>query len=136
MFWDRDGVILLDFLEPEQTINSDLHITTLSEPKAQNSRVRLGKKTVILFQQYNDWPHTNVKTVEHTANLGWTVLLHLPYSSHLRPSHFHLFRTLKDGQCGQYYSRSDAITGPVQLYVTSTGADFYDYSAQALVHCW
>jgi hypothetical protein len=29
VFWNRKGVILLDFLEPGQTINSDRYIATL-----------------------------------------------------------------------------------------------------------
>ena len=30
VFWDRKGVILLDFLEPGQTIKSDCYIAMLS----------------------------------------------------------------------------------------------------------
>jgi len=30
VFWDRKGVILLDFLEPRQTINTDRYTVTLS----------------------------------------------------------------------------------------------------------
>jgi len=37
VFWDRNGVILLDFLEPGQTINSDLYITTLTKLEARIS---------------------------------------------------------------------------------------------------
>jgi len=40
VFWDRKGVILLDFLEPAQTINSDCYIATLTKLKARISRVR------------------------------------------------------------------------------------------------
>jgi hypothetical protein len=35
--WDRKGMIPLDFLEPRQTINSNLYITTLTKMKAQIS---------------------------------------------------------------------------------------------------
>ena len=34
VFWDRKGVILLDFLELGQTINSDHYIATLTKLKA------------------------------------------------------------------------------------------------------
>jgi len=37
VFWDRKGVILLDFLEPGQTINSDRNIATLTKLKARIS---------------------------------------------------------------------------------------------------
>jgi len=45
VFWDRKGVILLNFLEPGQTINSDCYIVTLTKLKARISRVRPEKKT-------------------------------------------------------------------------------------------
>jgi hypothetical protein len=44
VFWDRKGVILLDFLEPEQTINSDCYIATLTKLKARIFSVRAEKK--------------------------------------------------------------------------------------------
>jgi len=48
VIWDRKGVILLYFLEPRQTINSDHYIATLTKLKAQISRVRAEKKTIFL----------------------------------------------------------------------------------------
>ena len=36
-FWDRKGVILLDILEPQETINSDCYIAMLTELKARIS---------------------------------------------------------------------------------------------------
>jgi len=45
VFWSRKGVILLDFLEPGQTINSDRNIVTLTKLKVRISRVRQEKKT-------------------------------------------------------------------------------------------
>jgi hypothetical protein len=40
VFGENKGMILLDFLEPRQTINSDHYITALIKPKAKISRVR------------------------------------------------------------------------------------------------
>ena len=76
MFWDRDGVILLNFLQPGQMINSDHYIVLLIKLKTQNSRVWLEKKTNFLWQCDNTRPNTSLKTVEHIASLGWTVLSH------------------------------------------------------------
>lgn len=61
VFWDRKGVILLDFLEPGQTINTDYRITMLTELKAWTSRARW-EKTVFLSQYCNTRPHSSVKT--------------------------------------------------------------------------
>jgi len=74
---------------PEQTINSDYCITTLTVLKAWTSRVRPERKTTFLWQHSNDRLHTSLKTVKHIASLGWTVLPHSPYSLDLVPSDFH-----------------------------------------------
>ena len=135
VFWDRKGVILLGFLEPRQTINSDCFIAMLTKLKAQISRVRPEKKTTFLLQ-HNARSHTSLKTVEHIVNLGWTALQHPPYSPDLAPSDFHLFGPMKDGLCGQHFPSNDAILRAVKQWATSAGADFYKCSMQALVHCW
>ena len=127
VFWDRKGVILLDFLEPRQTINSDHYIVTLTKLKARISRVR---------QHDNARSHTSLKTVEHIANLGWTVLPHPPYSPDLVPSDFHVFGPMKDGLRGQHFPSSNAIVRAVKQWATSAGADFYKCGMQVLVHRW
>jgi hypothetical protein len=48
VYRDRKGVILLDFLEPEQNINSDRYIAMLTKLKVRISRVRPKKKTTFL----------------------------------------------------------------------------------------
>jgi len=137
VFWDRKRVILLDFLEPGQTINSDRYIATLTKLKARISRVRPEKKkTTFLLQHDNVRPHTSLKTVEHIANLGWTVLPHPPYSPDLAPSDFHLFGPMKDGLRGQHFPSNDAVVRAVEQWATSAGADYYECDMQAIVHRW
>jgi hypothetical protein len=69
-FWDRKDMILLDFLEPGQTINSDHYIATLTKLKARISRLRSEKKTTFLLQHDNARPHTSLKTMEHVAKFS------------------------------------------------------------------
>jgi histone-lysine N-methyltransferase SETMAR len=78
VFWERKGVILLGFLEPGQTVNSDYYIVTLTKLKAQISRVRPEKKTAYLLQHDNARPHTSLNTMEHIVNLSWSVVPHPP----------------------------------------------------------
>ena len=78
VFWDRRVVILLDFLEPGQTIISDHYMATLTKLKVQFSRVRPEKRTNFLLQHDKARPHTSLKTVEHIVNLGWTVVPNPP----------------------------------------------------------
>ena len=44
LFWDRKGVILLDFLEPGKNIISDCYIMTLTKLKVQNFQSQVTEK--------------------------------------------------------------------------------------------
>ena len=92
VYWDRKGVIILDFLEPRQTINSDFYITTLTKLNTLISRIRPEKKSTFLLQHNNARPHTSLKTMENIVNLGWTVILHPLYNPDLVLPDFHLFQ--------------------------------------------
>ena len=134
VFWDRKGVILLNFLEPGQAINSDLYVAMLTKLKAQISRVRTEKKTTFLLKCDNAMAHTDLNTVEHVACIVWTVLPHPLYSPDFVPSDFHLLGLMNDGLHGQYFPSSYAIIAAVKQWVTFAGADFYKRGMQALVH--
>jgi transposase len=103
VFWGKKGVILLDFLEPGQTINCDRYITMLTKLKAQISRVRPEKKTAFLLHHNSARPHASLKTVEHIVNLSWTVVPYPPYGPDLAPTDFHLFRLIKDDYVGNIF---------------------------------
>lgn len=75
IFWNRKGVMLLDFLKPGQTINSDHYNMMITELKAQTSRSGPEKKATFLLQHDNANPHTSLKTVEHIINSALSVLL-------------------------------------------------------------
>lgn len=102
VFWDMKRVILLGFLEPGQNISSSHCITSLTKLKVQTSRASPEKKTTFLLQ-HNSRPHTSLGTMEHTANLGWPVLSHPPYSPDLASSDFGLFRPMKGGLHVQHF---------------------------------
>ena len=131
--WDRKGVILLDFLEPRQTISCDHYITMLTKLKAWVSKVRPEKKATFLLQHDNVRPHASSKTMVHFASLRQSYHTH-----HIiwKSSDFHLFGPMKGGLHGQHFPRNNAIIAAVKQWVTSIGADFYEHGMQALVHHW
>jgi len=135
VIWDRNVVILLDFLEHGQPTKSNHNTATLTKLKVCSSRVRPETKKTFLLQHSNARPHTCLKTMEHIANLGWTILQHPLYSLDLVPSDFHLFGSMKYGLRGQYFPSNYAVIAAVQQWIISTGADFYERNIQNLVHC-
>ena len=132
----QEGVILLVFLEPGATVNSDRYVETLTKLKARIAFVRPEKRETLRLQHDNARPHTSLKTTECVTKFGWTVLSHPPYSPDLAPSDFYLFGPLKDALRGQRFPDNNAVIAAVKKWTASAGADFYDQGITALVHRW
>ncbi|GFT40343.1 mariner Mos1 transposase [Trichonephila clavipes] len=96
VFWDRRGVLLVDFMPSGTTINPGAYCITLRKLRRalQNNRHDMLSKGVLLLHD-NARPHTSRTTRKLIESLGWVALGHAPYSPDLAPSDFHLFRYLK-----------------------------------------
>jgi hypothetical protein len=92
VFWDSKGIIHLDFLTGQKTINVQYYLTLLNEnvKSAICSKQRKWQDSVCFFQD-NVRPHTAALTTATLLKLKWNVLPHLPYSPDLAPFDYHLF---------------------------------------------
>ena len=101
VFWDIEGIILVDFMPKGTSINSDVYIDTLRKLKARLRRVQphLDLSKVLLLHD-DARPHTSLKTREVIASFGCTTVTHPPYLPNLTPSDYHLFGPLKEGVGG------------------------------------
>ena len=76
---------------------------------------------------------SSLKTIQHSANLGWTVLPHPPHSLDVAP--FHLLRLMKGRLHGQHFPNNGTVyLAAVTEWVTCPGADVYEHCMQALNH--
>ena len=114
IFWDHDGILLIDYLPKGQTINSSLlvHLKNILKEK------RHGKITeVVLFLHDNALAHRALATVKELDYLGFQCLDHPPYSPDLARSDYHLFPGLKKTierspffvRRGGHYCRRDLV---------------------------
>ncbi|KAM8702599.1 hypothetical protein ACLKA7_001935 [Drosophila subpalustris] len=96
VFWDAHGIIFIDYLQKEQTINSDYYMALLERLKDEIAKKRphMAKKKV-LFHQDNAPCHKSMKTMAKLNELGFELLPHPPYSPDLAPSDYWLFADLK-----------------------------------------
>src|SRR6266496_2694956 len=108
VFWDIQGVLLLDFLPKGETINSARYQETLKKLKCSIRRKGPSLQEVILHHD-NARPHTAQATTAAIAVKGWSVLLHPAYSPDLAPSDFHLFDPLKDYLRGQKFNDDESV---------------------------
>ncbi|KAJ4443928.1 hypothetical protein ANN_05717 [Periplaneta americana] len=92
VFWDRKGILLIDFLPRGETVNADRYCETLRKllSAIQNKRRGMLTAGVVLLHD-NARPHTARRTAAVLTEFGWELFDQPPYSPDLAPSNFHVF---------------------------------------------
>ena len=96
IFWDQDGILLINYLPNGQTINVEYYSSLLVQLKDILKEKRPGNFTkVVLFLHDSAPAHRALATQKKLAYLGFQYLDHSPYSPYLAPSDYILFPELK-----------------------------------------
>lgn len=134
VFWDRKGVLLIDFLPRGMTINAERYCDTLTKLKRaiQNRRRGLLSSGVVLLHD-NARPHTAAMTKTQLDKFRWELLDHPPYSPDLAPSDFHVFPKLKEYLGGKRFENDDVLKETVTNWLNAQAAEFYGEGIQKLV---
>ena len=104
IFWDKDGILLIDYLPKGQTINAEYYSSLLVQLKDILKEKRRGKITKgVLFLHDNAPAHRVLATQKKLAYLGFRCLEHPPYFPDLAPSDYHLFPGLKEQLKGRHF---------------------------------
>jgi histone-lysine N-methyltransferase SETMAR len=127
VFWDRQGVLLVEFLPKSTTINAACYYETLVKLRRaiQNTRRSMLTRGVVLLHD-NARLHTAAQTQALITSFGWEQMSHPPYSPDLAPSDFHLFLHLKKFLAGQHFNNDEDVKRAVQKWLSSQAATFYD----------
>lgn len=134
VFWDRHGVLLVDFMQRGTTINAEAYCQTLRKLRRaiQNKRRGMLTKGIVLLHD-NARPHTAGQTRDLLDSFGWEVLDHPPYSPDLAPSDYHLFLHLKRHLSGNHYNDDDDVKTAVNSWLSEQAASFYEEGILKLV---
>ena len=96
VFWDVQGILFIDYLEKERTINREYYIALLVHLKKEITKKQLQmNKKKVLFHQDNAPCHKTITTMAKLHELHFELLPHPPYSPDLAPNKFWLFADLK-----------------------------------------
>jgi len=72
MFWDQNGILLIDYLPKGQTINAEYYSSLLVQLEDILKEKRRGKVTKgVLFLHYNATAHRALATQKKLAYLGF-----------------------------------------------------------------
>ena len=122
VFWDRQRVLLVDFMTTGTTINADRYCETLTKLRRANQNRRRGmlSKGVSIL-------HENAarKTITLLQRFGWNIITHTPYNPDLAPSDFHLFPKLKEHLSGMRFKNDDEVKDAVQRFLNSMAVNWY-----------
>ncbi|GFX44862.1 uncharacterized protein C05D11.1 [Trichonephila clavipes] len=130
VFWDVQGILLIEFMTHGTTINSEVYSRTLKKLKRaiQNKRCGLLSSGVVLLHN-NVCPHTAVRTREVLCKFKWDVFQHPPYSPDLAPSDYHLFTAMKKWLGGKHFADDaelkNAVTHWFKSQVKAYHKEFY-----------
>lgn len=134
VFWDRKGVLLIEFMPTGTTINSASYCETLEKLRKaiKNRRPGMLTKGVRLLHD-NARPHVARNTKSLLEKFGWDILPHPPYSPDLAPSDYHLFTNLKKHLGGKRLNSDEEVKTVVMEYLEKeVDGEFYDAGIQKL----
>ena len=142
VFWDRKGVLLVDFLPQVSTINAGVCCNTLKKlhRMIQNKRRVMCSWGVVMIHD-NTHPHTAMQNLITTFR--WEQFHHHPYSPDLVPSDFHLllpcWPVVPQRQCVQrscYHMFCIAGSSILRWRDPKTGAALWQVPQDLWKLCW
>ncbi|UYV79714.1 hypothetical protein LAZ67_18000389 [Cordylochernes scorpioides] len=137
VFWDSEGVLLLDFLNKGQTITGDYYanlVKQLREAIKEKRRGKLSRK--IVYHQDNAPSHRSLQAMATIYDSGFELLPHAPYSPDLAPSDFKLFPHLKKSLSGIHFRSDEEVIDAVTSFFESLETSFFLEGIKALEHRW
>lgn len=137
VFWDSNGILMIDYLPKGQTINGEYYANLLDKLQEciEQRRPGLARKK-IFFHQDNARVHTCLKAMAKINELHYDLLPHPPYSPDLAPSDFHLFPKLKTFLGGQKFKTNEEVIAAVEEYFTGLEKSHFMEGITALERRW
>ena len=137
VFWDAQGVIMLDLVAKKSTITGAHYANLLDSLRIVIREKRRGKLSKgILLQQDNARVHTCKIAMDAVEQNGYELIPHPAYSPDLAPSDYFLFPNLKKDIRGRHFRSNEEVVAPVEEWVRDKDPGFFSSGLMALEHRW
>jgi histone-lysine N-methyltransferase SETMAR len=115
VYWDRKGVLLVEFMPQGTIISAESYCATLRRLwyAIQNRRRGLLSSSVMLLHD-NARLYAAARMQAMLQEFGWEVFEHPAYSPYLAPSDFHLFPKLKEFLGGRHFKSDEEVKDAVK----------------------
>ena len=138
LWWDWKGVLYYELLPEKQTINSNKCCSQLDQLKAalDKKRSELVNRKCTIFHQDNARPPVSLMTRQKLLQLGWEVLIHLPYSPDTAPSDFHLFWSLQNSLNGKNFNSLESRKRHLEQFLAQKDKKLWEDGIMKLSGKW
>ena len=134
VFWDRKGILLVDFMPPSAKVTATEYCDSLTQLRRAipNKWRGMFSRGMCLLHD-NARPHSAHGTAALLEKFKWDILDHPPYSPDVAPSDFHMFLRQKKHPARKKFDDDDEMQEEVMTWFRWQAADFYDSGIQKLV---
>jgi hypothetical protein len=135
VFWDSQGMILIDFLEAGATVNSDTYIATPRRLK-HTIRKKRPRKDIHSIQLHHDnaCPHV-ICLKSGNCQTGQSCLIHYTAQIWHRQTST-CSGPMKDSICGRRFGSLEEVKSALKLWAWECSQKFFKNSFEAWVHWW
>jgi histone-lysine N-methyltransferase SETMAR len=137
VFWDCEGVLLLEFMPKKSTITGLSYVQTIKNLNAaiQEKRGRQARKKKRILHD-NAPSHTARISTQALLQCKFEQMFHPPYSPDLAPSDYYLFRNLKNHLKGKRYQDDNEVKEAVQSYFDNLPQSHFLTGLESLISKW
>ena len=133
IFWDQDGILLINYLPKGRTINAEYYSSLLVQLKDILKEKLRGKFAKgVLFLHDNDPAHRALATQKKLAYLGFQCLDDPPHSPDLAPSRYQLFAGLKKQLKSRHFSSDAEVIAAAETWLDGQVSEFFLSGLQKL----
>ena len=125
IFWDAEGVFLVDYLDKSHTITGAYFADLLRQLQEKIEQIQHGKlPRGVFFHQNNVPAHRSTVAMAAIQNCGFELVEHPLYSHDLAPSDYYLFQKIQKELGGHPFARDDVMNA-VDHFLRDQNGDFY-----------
>jgi len=133
IFWEQDGILLIDYLPKGHIINAEYYPSLLVQLKDILKEKRRGRSPRGVMFLHDDVPaHQAFAIQKKLVYLGFECLDNPPYSPDLAPSDYHLFPGLKKQLKFRHFSSDVEVTAAAETWLDGQPSDFFFSGLQKL----
>jgi histone-lysine N-methyltransferase SETMAR len=137
IFWDAEGILLVDYLDHGATINGQYYAGLIQKLRVAIKDKRRGKLSRgVLFHQDNAPVHKSHVAMVAIRDAGFELMDHPAYSPDLAPSDFFLFPKLKEHLRGKKFSCDNDVMRVTNEWLMGQEKEFFENGIRALEHRW